>query len=164
MGLTRTETHLLSPQERYTNFKTSCHFRHHLGSLNVSNIIIRCQFYCQTRGKRGTPFSSPQPQTTAHSWGPITPELGDCHTARDTDNHEGLPSKPGVHPHHLVEVQPTPFLPSPSSQVQEGAIHKWSAICWGLCCFPRISSFNNSLPSRIYCPRFTEDKRMHVEQ
>ena len=88
----------------------------------------------------------PQPQTMTHYWGPIIPEplplewLRDCHTARDTYNCKGLLSEPGVHQYHLAKVQPTPFLPLPPSQVQNNGIHKLSAICQGLCCFPSINS------------------------
>lgn len=65
--------------------------------------------------------------------------LGECHTARDTDNHKGLSSKPGAHQYHLAEVQPIPFLPFPPFEVQNNSLHTLNAICQDCAAFQALA-------------------------
>lgn len=88
------------PQEICTNFKAFCHFSYHLGSLKISKMISGVNFIAKHLVNKVIPSPPPNLDNFTflenhNSTVPSLEWLGDCHTARDTHNRKGLPSKPG---------------------------------------------------------------------
>lgn len=147
-----------------TNFKNILSFWHHLGSIKIKFQKLSSDVNFIAKHLVNKVLSPPLPSHRLphipgdplcqspffwNGWGsPHSKGYRQLQRAAILTWHSARP--PGYR-----STYPTPSLPS---QVQNNSIHELSAICQWLC-FPSISSFNNSLPSRIYCSHITDDKR-----